>query len=448
MKIAIIGTGYVGLVTGACLAYKGHQVTCVDKREGIVATINNMESPIYEPGLEGILQQVVSSGSLKATGDTKAAVEEAAVTIIAVGTPLGEGGIDLGQVKQAAQEIGAALKGKEEYHVVCVKSTVVPTTTDTVVKGILEQFSGKQSGEFGLAMNPEFLREGNAVADFMLPDRIVIGADDASSLEVMKRVYAGFEVPMVATNLRTAEMIKYTANALLATLISYANEIAGFCEATGDVDVQDVFAAVVLDRRLTPRIGEEIICPEVLSYLQAGCGYGGSCFPKDLQALEAYAREKGCNPRLVSATIATNAEQAERIVQRLEGALGSLEGKKTTVLGLAFKPGTDDIRDSPALKIIRGLLAKGAKVSATDPFALERAKALGLQGVTYTEDYEAALRRAEAVLLVTPWRQYVEIPAEKYVLLMAHPLVVDCRRALDRGRLEGAGAIYIGVGLT
>ena len=208
MKIAIIGTGYVGLVTGACLAYKGHQVTCVDKREGIVATINNMESPIYEPGLEGILQQVVSSGSLKATGDTKVAVEEAAVTIIAVGTPLGEGGIDLGQVKQAAQEIGAALKGKEEYHVVCVKSTVVPTTTDTVVKGILEQFSGKQSGEFGLAMNPEFLREGNAVADFMLPDRIVIGADDASSLEVMKRVYAGFEVPMVATNLRTAEMIK------------------------------------------------------------------------------------------------------------------------------------------------------------------------------------------------------------------------------------------------
>lgn len=449
MRIAIIGTGYVGLVTGACLAYMGHQVVCVDREASIVTNINNMEPPIYEPGLEEILQQVVSSGFLRATTAIGAAVQGAEVTIIAVGTPLGEAGIDLGQVENAVREIGTALKEKAEYHVVSVKSTVVPTTTDTVVKGILEQFSGKSLGEFGLTMNPEFLREGNAIPDFMYPDRIVIGANDAKSLEVMKRVYAGFEGPIVATNLRTAEMIKYTANALLATLISYANEIAGFCEATGEVDVKDVFAAVALDQRLTPRVDNSIIYPEMLNYLQAGCGYGGSCFPKDLQALQAFAKEKGCSPRLVSATIETNEEQAERILHRLERAMGSLEGKKIAVLGLAFKPGTDDVRESPALRIIKGLLARGAEVSATDPIAIEKMKqTLGEQGVSFPENYEAALQGAEGVLLVTPWRQYVEIPGEKYVQLMAYPLVVDCRRVLDKGHLERVGADYTGVGLA
>ena len=450
MKIAIIGTGYVGLVTGVCLASQGHQVICVDKEQSIVAGINHMQSPIYEPGLQELIAPVVSSGNLVATTALKAAVQEAEVSLIAVGTPLGDKGIDLDYVKSSALEIGAVLKEKTDYHVVCVKSTVVPATTDTLVRGILEAASGKRAGEFGLAMNPEFLREGKAVLDFMHPDRIVIGAYDDRSFAVMEGVYAGFDAPIVRTNLRTAEMIKYTANALLATLISYANEIASLCEATGEIDVQEVLAAVALDKRFTPRINNEVIYPELLQYLQAGCGFGGSCFPKDLKALLAFGRDRGCLPRIVSAAIAINEEQAERILAKLEDKLGSLAGKKIAVLGLAFKPGTDDVRESPSIRIIKGLLQKGAEVCAADPIALEKMKLAipEAKGVRYTKDYKLALLGAAGALLVTPWQEYLEIPPEDFSQLMHYPLVMDCRRALPKTLLESAGVIYAGVGLA
>lgn len=450
MKIAVVGAGYVGLVTGVCLASQGHQVVCIDKEQSIVTGINNMQTPIYEPGLEELLAQVVRSGNLTATTVLRDAVQAAEVSIIAVGTPLGEKGIDLDYVKGSAAEIGAVLKEKTDYHVVCVKSTVVPTTTDTLVKDIIEAASGKKAGEFGLAMNPEFLREGKAVADFMSPDRIVIGTYDDKSFAVMERVYADFSVPLIQTNLRTAEMIKYTANALLVSLISYANEIASICEATGDIDVQEVMAGVILDKRFTPRLNGDLIYPEMLHYLQAGCGFGGSCLPKDVKALIAFSEDRGCPSRMLAAAIKINEEQAARLLKKLEDRLGSLAGKKIAVLGLAFKPGTDDIRESPSLGIINGLLARGAEVCATDPIALEKMKLAipEARGVRYTKDYKLALLGAAGALLVTPWQEYLAIPPEDYCQLMHYPLVLDCRRALAKKRLERAGVIYAGVGLA
>jgi UDPglucose 6-dehydrogenase/GDP-mannose 6-dehydrogenase len=327
----------------------------------------------------------------------------------------------------------------------------VPSTTDTIVKDILEAASGKRVGEFGLTMNPEFLREGKAVADFMNPDRIVIGAYDDKSFAVMKEVYAGFAVPIIQVNLRTAEMIKYTANALLATLISYSNEIASLCEATGEIDAKEVLAAVCLDKRFNPRVENNLVNPEMINYLQAGCGFGGSCFPKDVKALISFGRDRGCLPRIISATMKVNEEQPQRILSKLEGKFGSLAGKKVAVLGLAFKPGTDDIRESPSIAFITGLLARGARVWGTDPIALENMRQAIPQvdgEIEYTKDYKRALQGADAALLVTPWPELISISPERYVQLMGFPLVVDCRRVLDKEILERAGAIYLGVGLV
>ena len=451
MEIAIIGTGYVGLVTGVCLAAKGHKVTCIDKKRAIVDGINSMKSPIYEPGLEEILRQVVSSGNLRATMELKQSVQGAEVSIIAVGTPFGQDGIDLSYIQDCAREIGESLRDVEAYHLVCVKSTVVPTTTDTIVKDILTAASGKKPGEFGLAMNPEFLREGKAVEDFMFPDRIVIGAYDNRSFEVMRDVYAGhFDAPIIQVNLRTAEMIKYTANALLATLISFSNEIASICEATSGIDVKEVLTAVTLDKRFNPRIGQKLIHPEMNNYLQAGCGFGGSCFPKDVKALISYSKEKDYTPQIIQSTIDVNNQQPLRILGRLELALGTLEQKNIAVLGLAFKPGTDDVRESPSIALIKGLLAKRANVIGVDPVAIKNMGKIIPPGpsILYTTDYQNALLGADAVLLVTSWPEFIDIPIENYIKLMKHPLVVDCRRVLDRAALTEMGGVYIGVGLV
>jgi UDPglucose 6-dehydrogenase len=452
VKIAIIGTGYVGLVTGACLAAKGHQVTCIDKKQEIVDKINRMQMPIYEPGLEDLLKTVVASGNLAVTTGLRNAVLASQVSIVAVGTPFGDGKIDLRYIETAAKEIGTVLREKDEYHVVCIKSTVVPSTTDTLVKENLIAASGKEPGEFGLAMNPEFLREGKAVEDFMDPDRIVIGAYDDKSFAGMKKVYAGlFDAPIIQVNLRTAEMIKYAANALLATLISYSNEVASICEAAGGIDVKEVLEAVTLDRRFNPRIGNEPADAEIKKYLQAGCGFGGSCFPKDVKALIAFSAEKGYLPRIIKSTLRVNQEQPLALLRRLEEKMATLENKKIAVLGLAFKPGTDDVRESPSIAIITELLKKKARVWGVDPFATKKMGAIipqkGLH-VVYTKDPIAALEDADAAILVTSWPDFLKIPAKEYSELMNTPLVVDGRRVLDRGSLEKAGCSYLGVGLA
>ncbi len=451
MKITIVGTGYVGLVTGVCLAAKGHQVTCVDKNLDIVERINQLQTPIYEPGLPELLRQVVVSGSLVATNDLRSSVLTSEVSIITVGTPSGDGGIDLSYIEDSAREIGTALRDKSDYHIVCVKSTVVPTTTDTLVKNVLKATSGKDPGEFGLAMNPEFLREGKAVEDFMYPDRIVIGALDNKSFAGMSKVYEGlFDAPIIKVNLRTAEMIKYTANALLATLISYSNEVASICETTGGIDIKEVMTAVTLDKRFNPKIEGLLVNPEANQYLQAGCGFGGSCFPKDVMALVSFSTAKGYRPRIIESTLRINVEQPQRLLGRLEQLLGTFANKKIAVLGLAFKPETDDVRESPSIAIITSLLEKKAKVFAVDPVAAANMKAIipPSDSIIYTTDYRIALHDADAVILVTSWSQFIKIPPEEYLCLMKNPLVVDGRRVLDKASLEMAGCSYLGVGLV
>jgi UDPglucose 6-dehydrogenase/GDP-mannose 6-dehydrogenase len=451
MKISIIGTGYVGLVTGVCLAHKGHKIICVDKREDIVIRINNREATIYEPGLQVLLEQVIDKGNLKATTDLRHAVMNSDVSIIAVGTPFGDGRIDLSYIIGCANEIGEILKDKDKYHVVCVKSTVAPTTTDTIVKTILETVSGKKAGKFGLAMNPEFLREAKAIEDFMNPDRIVIGAYDNKSFNVINRIYKGnFKAPIIRVNLRTAEMIKYTSNALLATLISYSNEIASICEETGEVDIRDVLESVTLDKRFNPKVGNRLVNPEMISYLRAGCGFGGSCFPKDVKALISFSSCKGYEPDMLQSTMNINETQPIRLVKRLERNLGGLADKKIAVLGLAFKPGTDDVRESPALIIIRELIRKKAKVFAVDPIAVDNASMVlpkDSEELHLLTDYKMALRNADAAMLITSWPEFTCIPPYEFVSLMNKPVLVDGRRVYDKNIMENAGISYIGVGL-
>lgn len=451
MRISVIGTGYVGLVTGVCLASKGHQVICIDKQLKIVKKINRMEAPIYEPGLEELLRNVITKGTLVATTDLKSAVMNTDISIISVGTPFGDGKIDLRYIESAAQEIGNVLKEKNSYHVICVKSTVIPTTTDTLVKSILEDASEKKAGEFGLAMNPEFLREGKAVQDFMYPDRIVIGAYDKESFESMKKVYEDFfDAPIMKVNLRTAEMIKYTANALLATLISYSNEVAVICEKVGKIDVKEVLEVVTLDKRFNPRVNNQLINPGMVSYLKAGCGFGGSCFPKDVQALSAFSKELGYSPPMIQATLAINCAQPYRLIERLEEILDTLENTKIAVLGLSFKPETDDIRESPSLVIIKELLAKKAKVIGVDPIAIENTKKKFPQNdfLHYSTDYKNALQEAVAAILVTPWPVFTKISPQEVKELMKTPILIDGRRVFDKSSFEAAGVQYIGVGLA
>ena len=352
-------------------------MVCVDQIPEKVASILRGQSPIYEPGLDEMMKRNLKAGRFTATMDLGQAVRDTQITLIAVPTPCKNGRIDLRYVKAAARQVGHVLKDKMPYHVVAVKSTVIPSTSDSVVRPILEQASGKPLGEFGLCTNPEFLREGDAIKDFLLPDRVVIGADDDRSFEVFKKVYSPFRCPVIHTNLRTAELIKYTSNSLLAALISYSNEIACIAEAIGDIDILEVMRGLHLDARLTPFVkgtGKSSggrLTPGILAYLKAGCGYGGSCLPKDVPALCAIAEKRGYKPHLLRDVIGINLRQPVKLMERLQQALGRLKNKKVTVWGIAFKPDTDDVRDTPAKPIVDFLLQAGAKVSVSSiPSAL------------------------------------------------------------------------------
>lgn len=431
MKISIVGTGYVGLVTGAGLADKGNDVICVDIVEEKVDKINRGKPPIYEEGLEGLLKKVVDEGTLKATTDTRQAVLESDITFICVGTPSKEdGSIDTSKVEKAAGDIADGLVEKKGYHVVCVKSTVVPGTTDDSILPILER-SGKVVGEdVGLAMNPEFLREGKALDDFLDPDRIVIGGWDEESREMIERVYKRFDCPILTTNLRTAEMIKYASNALLATKISFANEISRICESIG-IDVYDVMEGVGMDHRIDR------------DFLNAGCGFGGSCFPKDVRALIDFAEDLGEDPQIMRAALTVNETQPIHTVELLEDELGSLSEKKIALLGLTFKGDTDDVRESRAVPMAREMIERGALVIGYDPRGMSNFSPL-VKGMEYADSIEEALTDAHGCIIQNDWEEFKKLGPSDFDV-MKDPVVIDGRRVLDRdGAMEGVK--YIGVG--
>ena len=445
MRIAVAGTGYVGLVSGVCLAEKGHQVICVDTDAGKVARINSGIPPIYENGLEEILKKNIGK-SLWATTNLQQAVMDTDVSLIAVGTPFDGENIDLSYVRTVARQIGEALSQKDSYHTVVVKSTVVPGTTDEVVIPILEQASGKKAGVgFGVAMNPEFLKEGEAIQDFMYPDRIVYGGIDDRSLGVLRRLYEVFDgVDHLATNCRTAEMIKYAANSLLATMISFSNEIANLCAATGGIDVTEVTRGVHLDKRLSPILQDGTrITPAFTTYIEAGCGFGGSCFPKDVKALVAYGRNKCSSMRILESVIAVNESQPLRLIALLNRHFPDLQGVKIAVLGYAFKPGTDDIRESPALFVTKELLRQGAVVNGYDPIAQDEAKKLfGEDAVHFCSDLEIAIDGVQAIVIITRWSEFEGLPA-LISNIDPQPVVIDGRRMLSKHSVM----TYEGIGL-
>lgn len=444
MKISIVGSGYVGLVSGVCLAEKGHEVTCVDIDQAKVNRINKGEATIYEKGLQDLLQRNLGD-RFRATTQLREAVMGTDLSMIAVGTPFDGDEIDLHFIEEAALEIGGVLKNKSAYHVVVVKSTVVPGTTDDTVIPLLEKASGKRAGvDFGVAMNPEFLREGEAVHDFMFPDRVILGALDERTLAGLQELYSPFDsVPKLATNLRTAETIKYTANSLLATMISFSNEIGNLCAAIGDVDVVEVMKGVHLDKRISPILSDGTrIKPVFTTYIEAGCGFGGSCFPKDVQALISYGQEKGSPMQILKAVMDLNSAQPGKVLSLLRKHYPVLEGVKITILGLAFKPGTNDMRESPAIPIVNELLAQKAVIKAYDPVAEEEAKAVfGSESVTFAGTLADAIAEAEVVVILTRWPEFQELP-ELFSELAKEPLLIDGRRMLEKdsvSRYDGIG---------
>ncbi len=415
MKISVIGTGYVGTVSAACFAELGHEVICVDIDRSKIDQINAGIPPIYEEGLPELLEKHAGR-ELIATSDYEFAVQNSDVSFISVGTPSdSDGNIDLGIIKAASAGIGKSLSRKKDYHVVVVKSTVVPETTEKVVLPILEESSGKHAGDFGIAMNPEFLREGKAVYDFMHPDKIVVGSLDKKSGDIVASIYRGLACEVTMTNPRTAEMIKYANNAFLATKISFANELGNICKELG-IDTYEVMKAVGKDFRIGPH------------FLNSGAGFGGSCFPKDIKALIGKAVEIGYEPVLLKTVIAINERQPVRMVHLLKNKLESLEGKKVAVLGLAFKNDTDDIRESRSIPVIKELLDSGAEVLAYDPMANENMKKL-FGEVRYFSSAEDALRDAAACLIMTEWDEFRTLDKEFDV--MENKLIIDGRHMLN-----------------
>ncbi|VVB95779.1 UDP-glucose 6-dehydrogenase AglM [uncultured archaeon] len=426
MKISVIGTGYVGTVSAACFAELGHEVICVDVDRSKIDMINSGIPPIHEEGLPELLKKHAGK-KLSATSDYGLAIMNSEVSFICVGTPSdSEGNIDVGIVKAASSSLGDSLRKKKGYHVIVVKSTVVPETTEKIVLPIIEKHSGKHQGEFGIAMNPEFLREGRAVHDFMHPDKIVVGSLDKKSGDIVASLYNGLKCEVTRTNPRTAEMIKYVNNAFLATKISFANEVGNICKELG-IDTYEVMSAVGKDFRIGPH------------FLNSGAGFGGSCFPKDVKALIGKAKEIGYEPQLLKSVIAINEGQPARMVLLLKNKLGSLEGKNIAVLGLAFKNDTDDIRESRSIPVIKELLDEGARVSAYDPMANENMKKL-YSGIGYYSSAADALRGAEACLIMTEWDEFRSLNKEFDV--MENRLVIDGRHILVK---PGKDIEYVGL---
>ncbi|XEC96227.1 UDP-glucose/GDP-mannose dehydrogenase family protein [Paenibacillus tarimensis] len=428
MNITVIGTGYVGLVSGVCYAEIGHNVTCVDKDEDKIGKLRQGVIPIYEPGLKELADKNVRSGRLSYTTDLAEAMPDADIVIIAVGTPpLPNGEADMQYVDSVAREIGYLLNG---YKVICVKSTV-PVGTNDNVRSIIVSVTDQP---FDIASIPEFLREGSAVKDTMNPDRIVIGSDSERAVRQLVMLHKPLTSNIVVTDIRSAEMIKYASNAFLATKISFINEIANICEKM-DADVTEVARGMGMDRR----IGS--------AFLRAGIGYGGSCFPKDTKALIQIAGNVEYDFKLLKSVVEVNQHQRFGIIDKLYKALGNLQGKKIGIWGLAFKPETDDVRESPAIEIVERLIEHGAIPKVTDPIAASNfRKIVNHPAIQWCESAIEAASDCEAVCLLTEWQQFVQVDLKELEQVMARPVLIDGRNAFDRGQLEGTRFTYFSVG--
>ena len=431
MHIAVIGSGYVGLVTGACFAEFGDDVTCVDVDAEKVARLSRGETTIYEPGLDQLVKKNLQAGRLRFTTDIGSATEQSLVVFLAVGTPpKADGAADLTYIEGAAREISEHL---DSYKVIATKSTV-PVGTGRRLASLIREHLPKPL-EFSVVSNPEFLREGAAISDFMRPDRVVIGGDDQQAIAIMRDLYRPLyliETPFVITSLEGAELIKYAANAFLATKISFVNEIANLCEKVG-CDVHEVARAIGMDRRIGAK------------FLHPGPGFGGSCFPKDTRALAAIGREFSSPMRIVDAVIEVNEQQRLSMVPKIETLAGGLQGKRIAVLGLAFKPETDDMRDAPSVEIIRGLIHRGATVSAYDPVARQEAQKI-IPEIEFAEDEYVAAAGADVLVFMTEWNQFRALDMERIRSLMRVPRIADLRNIYEPADMRNLGFEYVGVG--
>ncbi len=432
MNICVVGAGYAGLVTAACFAEFGLRVTCVDKDERKIESLKQGKVPFFEPGLEEMVQRNMAQGRLSFSTDLAWGVRNSLVIFICVGTPSKEdGSVDLSAVDEVAAQIGEALDG---YKLVVTKSTVPVGTTRRVEAIIREKSKGKY--HFDVANNPEFLREGSAVEDFMRPNRVIIGAESDQARAILRDLYSPLyliEAPFVITNIQTSEMIKYASNAFLATKISFINEMALLCDKLG-ADVYQVARAMGLDQRIGPK------------FLHPGPGFGGSCFPKDTRALAHFAREAGVELEIVEAVIRVNKRQREWAVKRIEEALGGIKDKTVALLGLTFKPNTDDIREAPAIYIAQEILTRGGRLRAYDPVGMENASHVLNGNVTFCSDAYDAATGSDALVIATEWNQFRNLDMDRMKELLARPILVDLKNIYDPERIRDKGFEYYGVG--
>jgi UDPglucose 6-dehydrogenase len=428
-NIAVIGTGYVGLTTGVCFADLGNHVTCVEINLQKLDTLRSGKTPIYEPGLQEVLERNLRAQRLQFTDDYAVALADAQFIFITVGTPMGaNGAADLGQVKAAARSIGEHLT----HHAIIIDKSTVPVGTGDMVGEVIRSHLQQPDLEVHIVSNPEFLREGSALSDFFRPDRVVLGASRKPAAQLVAELHEPLNAPIIITDLRTAEMIKYASNAFLATRISFINEIAQICEKLG-ADVKEVARGMGADKRIGPH------------FLDAGVGYGGSCFPKDVLALHHMAASSGCHPQLLQAVMDINRDAKIRFIEKLQAHLPSLEGALIGVLGLAFKPNTDDMRESPSVDIIQALQTLGARVKAYDPVSMDAAGDL-LPRVTYCATAYDVAKDADALLLVTEWNEFKQLDWLKIKDSMRQPVLLDGRNLYDPAEMRLRGFIYSGVG--
>ena len=433
-KICMVGTGYVGLVSGACLADFGNRVICVDIDEARLDLIRGGVMPIYEPGLKDLVARNYSAGRLVFTSDLKAAVEDSLVIFSAVGTPEREdGSADLSSVFRVAKDIATCMR---EYRVIVQKSTVPVGTSERFGEIIRENLENPV--EFDRVSNPEFLREGSAIEDFMRPNRVVIGVESDRAREIMREIYRPLyllETPIVFTSIRTAELIKYASNAFLAVKISFINELAELCEKVG-ADVDEVARAMGLDRRIGSK------------FLHAGVGYGGSCLPKDVAAIMHTADEAGVPLRVIRAAADVNRALMDRLMEKIRSEMPALAGKTVAVLGLSFKPNTDDVRESPAVRFVDRLLAQGARVKGYDPAAIENVRRIYGERISYCEDSYDAVREADALVIMTEWHEFRVLDLDRVKKLLRSPVVFDCRNIYQPETMEKMGFRYHSFGRT
>jgi UDPglucose 6-dehydrogenase len=437
-RISIVGTGYVGLSTAVCFSSRGYQVITSTLNEDKMRMINAARAPFHEPMLDDALKRCIESGNLRAVKSRVEAVRHTDMTFLTVGTPeRADGTIDLRPIISASEDIGRALRNRGDYHLVVVKSTVTPGTTREVVKPALETSSELAAGrDFGICMNPEFLRQGSAVKDTLHPNRVVIGEYDERSGQLLADFFAEFyeqSVPILRMNLESAEMVKYASNAFLATKISYANEIANICERVSGVDVKQVMVGVGFDDRIGPK------------FLAAGAGFGGSCLPKDAKALCRFAEACGYKAPIVRAALTVNNTQPRHVAQLALSILREPEGKKVALLGLAFKPDTDDLREAPSLIVARELMAAGARVSAFDPI-VKRVHVPGFDAIEYPSSLAECLTGAHCCIVVTEWEQFKALTPEDFLSQMATPVVIDARRIYDPQQFRDK-LTFIAIGL-